>query len=76
MLLAEEQFLILIDVPIQDRAQQLQISKIFKLPVLHGDMSARYQMNDKYIGVTYDETLPVVITDQQYSICLNVNCQF
>ena len=31
MLLAEEQYILLIDVSIQDRAQQLQIYKIFNL---------------------------------------------
>ena len=42
VLVAEKQFLLLIDVPIQNRAQQLEIYKIFNLPVPHGDMSARY----------------------------------
>ena len=56
VLIAEEQFHLFIDVPIQDRAQQLHIFEIFNLPVPHGDMSARYEINDKYIGITYDET--------------------
>ena len=76
LLVAEEQFLLLIDVPIQDRAQQLKIYKIFNLPVPHGDMSARYKINDKYIGITYDETQAEVITEQQYSSCLHANGQF
>ena len=76
VLVAEEQFLLLIDVPIQDRAQQPQIYKISNLPVSHGDMSGRYKINDKYIGITHDETQAVVITEQQYSTCLHANGQF
>ena len=30
----------------------------------------------KYIGITYDETQAVVITEQQYSTCLHANGQF
>ena len=45
--LVAEQFLLLIDVPIQDRTQQLQIYESFKLPVPHGNMSARYKINEK-----------------------------
>ena len=39
VLIAEEQFPLLIGVSIQDRAQKLQIYKIFNLPVPHGDVS-------------------------------------
>ena len=39
-------------------------------------MSAQYKISDKYIGITYDETQAVVITEQQYSTCLNANGQF
>ena len=70
----KEQFLLYIDAPIQDRAQQLQIYEIFNLPVSHGDMSAR--CNDKYIGITCDETQAIVITKQQYSTCLHADDQF
>ena len=76
VLIAKEQFLLLLDLPIQDRAQQLQIYKIFNLPVPHGNMSARYKTNDKYIGITYDKTQAVVIIEQQYSTCLHANGQF
>ena len=76
ILVAEEQFLLLIHVPIQDRAQQLQIYKIFNLPVQHFDMSARYKINDKYMEITYNETQVVVMTEEQYSTCLHTNGQF
>ena len=73
---AEQQFLLLIYVPIQDRAQQLKIYQIFNLPVPHSDMSAKYKINGKYIGIRYDETQAVVINEQQYSTCLDANGQF
>ena len=70
MLVAEWQFLLPIDVPIQDRAQQFQIYEIFNLGVPHGDVSTQYKINNKYIGITYDETQTVMITEQQYLTCL------
>ena len=61
---------------LQDRAKQLQIYGIFNLPVPHGDVSAQYKINNKYIGVTYDEMQAAMITEQQYSTCLYANGQF
>ena len=69
-------FLLVIDVPIQDRAKQLQIYGIFNLPVPHGDISARYKINNKYKGITFYETQAIVMTEQQYSTCLHANGQF
>ena len=46
----------MIDVPIQDRAQQIQIYKIINLPVPVGNYSMRYTVDNKYLGVTYDRT--------------------
>ena len=43
VLVTEEQFLLPIDVPIQDRSQQLQIYEIFNLPVSHSDISANIE---------------------------------
>ena len=47
MLVANGQFLLLIDVPLQDRAQQIQIHKIFNLPVPYGGVSAQYKIDNK-----------------------------
>ena len=49
---------------------------MFNLPVPHGNISGQYKINNKYIGVTYDEKQTVMITDQQYMICLHANGQF
>ena len=56
ILVEENQFLLQIDVPIQDRAQQIQIYKIINLPVPVGNYSMRYTMDNKYLGITYDRT--------------------
>ena len=76
VLIAEGQFLLLIDVPIQNRAKQLQIYEVFNLPVPHSSPSAQYKINHKYIGVTYDETKAVAHMDQQYISCQHTNRQF
>ena len=76
MLVADGQFSLLIDIPIQARAQQLQIYKIFNLPVPLGDVSAQYKINNKYIGITCDKTQVLVITDQLCSTCLHADGQF
>ena len=73
VLIADGQFLLLISVPIQNRAQQLQIYEVFNLPVSHTNLAAEYNVNYKYIGVTYDETKAVVITDLQYRACQHAN---
>ena len=55
--------------PIQNKAQQLQIYDVFSLPVSNSNLSAEYKVNYKYIKVTYDDTNAVSITDQQYRAC-------
>ena len=40
VLIANKQFLLLIDVPIQDRSQQLSIYKVFTLDIPHGNFTA------------------------------------
>ena len=76
VLIADGQFLLLIDVPIQNRVQQLQIYEVFHLPVPHSNLSAEYKVNYKYIGVMYDETKAVAISDLQYRACQHANGQF
>ena len=39
-------------------------------------MSAEYKVDYKYIGVTYDETKAVSITDLQYRACQHADGQF
>ena len=70
------QFLLLINVPIQNRAQQVQIYEVINLQVLHSNLSAQCKINHSYIGVTYDETKTVAIMDQHYITCQHANKQF
>ena len=67
VLIADEQFLLLIDVPIQDHVQQLQIYEVFNLAIPHKNFSGQYSINSKYLGITYDETKAVEFSDQQFS---------
>ena len=76
MLVEENQFLLLIDVPIQDRAQQIQIYKIINLPVPVGNYSMRYTMDNKYLRVTYDRTKVMDIPEDQFKLCKEANGQF
>ena len=66
--IADKQFLLLSDVHIKNKAQ-LQIYEVFSLPVPHSNLSAQHKANYKYIGVTYDETKAVAITDPKYRAC-------
>ena len=76
VLVEENQFLLLIDVPIQDRAQQIQIYKIINLPVPVGNYSVRYTMDNKYLGVTYNRTKEMDIPEDQFKLCKEANGQF
>ena len=75
VLVEENQFLLLVDVPIQDRAQQIQIYQIINLPVPVGNYSMRYTMDTKYLGVTYDRTKAMDIPEQ-FKLCKEANGQF
>ena len=72
VLVVEEQFLLLIDVPIQDHAQQLKIYQVFNLVIL----STCYDINTKYLGISYDETKAIEILEQQFTTCQQANGQF
>ena len=75
ILIANQQFLLLIDVPIQDCSQQLSIYKIFTLDIPHGNFTACYDVNTPYLGITQDETMAVEISQHQFSICQEANGQ-
>ena len=76
VLIAGGQFLLLINMPTQNRPQQLQVYDIFSLPVLQSNLSAQYKINYKYIRITYVKAKAVTITDVQYSTCQHANVQF
>ena len=76
VLIADKQFLLIIDVPIQDRSQQLSIYKIFTLDIPHGNFTAQYDINPQYLGITQDEIVAVEMSPHQFSTCQGANGQF
>ena len=71
-----KQFLLLIDIPIQDRACQITVHQVFTLDIPHGNYSAHYDMNTKYFGVTKDVTMGVELSTTQFQTCQQANGQF
>ena len=74
--ITDEQLLLLTDVPIQDHAQELKIYQVFNSVIPHRILSACYDINTKYLGITYDETKGVEISKQQILRCQQANRQF
>ena len=75
ILIAHEQFLLLIDVSIQDHAQQMEIYEVFNLDVNHRNISACYSIHNIYLGIMYDETKAVEISEDQFKTCQKANRQ-
>ena len=76
ILVAEEHFLLLIDVPIQDHAQQLKIYQVFNLLIPKGNLSACYGIDNRYLGISHDGTTALEILVQQFTTCKQANGQF
>ena len=76
ILVAEEQFLLLIDVPIQDHSQQLKIYQILNLLIPKGNLSACYDIGTKCLGIYCDETKAIEISEEQLITCKQANTQF
>ena len=72
-MIANKQFLLLIDVPMQDQSQQLTIYKIFTLDIPHVNFTVCYDINTKYLGIMQDETMAVEISPQKFRICQEAN---
>ena len=76
ILIENKQFLLLIDVPIQDRLCQFTIHQIPTLDIPHGNYSAHYDVNTKYLGVTKDVIMAVELSTTQFQACHDANGQF
>ena len=76
ILIKNKQFLLLIDVSIQDRSQQITIHQILTLDIPHGNYSAHYDVHTKYLGVTKDTTMAVELSTTQFQACQDANGQF
>ena len=66
ILIENKQFLLLTDVPIQDRSQPITIHKILTLSIPHGNYSAYYDINTKYLGITKNATMVVELFTTQF----------
>ena len=75
ILIENKQFLLLIDVPIQDRSWQITIHKILTLNIPHGNYSACYDIDTKYLGITKDATMAVELSTTQFQVCQETNSQ-
>ena len=69
ILVAGEQSLLLIDVPIDDHTQQLKIYQIFNLLISQGNLSAKYDIDTKFLGISSDKTTAIKILKQQFTTC-------
>ena len=75
--IANKQLLLLIDVPIQDRSQQIAVYEIFTLDIPHGNFfTAHYDITTKYLRITKDETMAMELSPHQFQICQAANGQF
>ena len=52
ILIENKQFLLLINIPIQDRTHQITIHQVFTLNIPHGNYSAHYDISTRYFRVT------------------------
>ena len=76
VLIADGQYLLLIDVAIQDHIEQLEIYKVFNIVMPYRNFSACYNINNRYLGITYDRTKAVEILEEQFNTCQKANRQF
>ena len=76
VLIENKQFLLLIDVPIQDRSRQITIHQILTLNIPHRNYSAHYDVDTKYFGVSKDATMAVELSTTQVQASQEANDQF
>ena len=76
ILIENKQFLLLVDVPIQDRSWQITIHEVLTLSIPHGNFSACYDINTKYLDITKDATMAVELSTTQFWVCQEANGQF
>ena len=76
VLIESKQFLLLINIPIQDRACQITIHQVFTLDIPHSNYSAQYNINTRYFRVTKDATMGLELSAAQFQTCQQPNGQF
>ena len=68
-LIADEQFLLLINVPMHSYTQQMEKYRGSNLDIPHGNFSAWYDTQNKYLGIPHDEPSTVEISEDQFKTC-------
>ena len=76
ILIENKQFLLLINIPIQDRTCQITKHQVFTMDIPHENYSARYDINTRYFGVTKDATMGLELSSTQFEVCKQANGQF
>ena len=77
ILIENKQFLLLVDMPLQDRSRQITIHEILTLDIQQGNYSAHYDVDTKYLGITKDATMaPVELSTTHFQTCQEANGQF
>ena len=76
VLIENKQFLLLINIPMQNRACQVTIHQVFTLDIPHGNYSAHYNINTRYFGIIKDATLGLELSTTQFHTCQQANGQF
>ena len=76
VLIENKQFLLLIDIPIQDRACQITVHQVFTLDIPYRNYSSHYEINTRYLGVTKDATMGIELSTTQFQTCQQANGQF
>ena len=76
VLVENNQFLLLIDVPILDRSRQIIIHQVLTLNIPQGNYSAHYDVDTKYFGVIKDATMVVELSITQFQACQEASGQF
>ena len=76
VLIAKKQFLLLTDVPIQDKSQQITIYQVFSLHIPHGNFQQGYNIDTKYLGITSDDTMAMALSTSHFKTCQTANSHF
>ena len=76
ILIENKQFLLLIDIPIQDRSWQITIHKVLTFSISHGNYSTCYDIDTRYLGITKDAPMAVELSTTQFQVCQEANNQF
>ena len=76
VLIENKHFLLLIDIPIQDRAHQITIHQVFTLDIPHGNYTAHYDITTRYFRVTKGATMGLELSTTQFQTCQQANGQF